>query len=150
MITSVCPVANVTLSVKLGTGNVLSNKYVPLHAHAFPAQSIAHKYNILDHSVLSVITVPFVYVVHAAVQSAALVQLYLAQVILVSVPDNVIGMFEVNHTPVLLAITTGAIVSYVVGIVFDTMFPFVAKSFATHAHTFTLTAHCAVGFTVQL
>jgi len=30
------------------------------------------------------------------------------------------------------------------------VFPFVAKSFATHAHTFTLTHHCAVGVTVQL
>jgi len=30
------------------------------------------------------------------------------------------------------------------------VFPFVAKSFATHAPTFTLTHHCAVGVTVQL
>jgi hypothetical protein len=30
------------------------------------------------------------------------------------------------------------------------VFPFPAKSFATHAHIFTVTVHCAVGFTVQV
>jgi hypothetical protein len=140
-----------TLSVKLAVGLVLSNLYVPLHVFVFIAKSVAHKYNFLSHSKLSVITVPFVYPVHDVVQCTSLVQLYLALHTLVSVCVNVIEISAFFHVVELLfALITGGILSYIVFIVFDAVFPFVAKSFATHAPTFTLTAHCAVGVTVQL
>jgi hypothetical protein len=69
----------------------------------------------------------------------------------VSLTLNVtLGAVPVQFTEPLLALNVGGILSYVVLIVFDTVFPFVAKSFATHAPTFTVTNHCDVGVTVQL
>jgi hypothetical protein len=138
------------LSVKLGIGRVLSKKYVPLRVDVFPAQSLAHKYSIHVHSVLLVIISPLLYDVHALVQSAALVQLYFLVTILVSVTDKVIGIFVVHHTPVLFALKFGAILSYIVLIVFDAVLRLPQASLATHAHTFTFTVHCVVGFTVQV
>ena len=50
----------------------------------------------------------------------------------------------------MFALKFGAIVSYIVLIVFDAVLRFPQASLATHAHTFTFTVHCAVGFTVQV
>jgi len=141
----------ITLSVKLAVGLVLSNLYVPLHVDVIPAKSLAHKYNVLDHSVLSVIHDPFVYATPALVQSAALIQIYFAVHIFVSVCVNVIEISVFFHiAEPFLALITGTIVSYVLVIVFDTLFPFVASSFATHALITVLTTHCPLGNTVQL
>lgn len=140
-----------TLSVKLAVGFVLSNLYVPFHVLLFPARSLAHTYNVLSHSVLSVITVPFVYTVPFAVQSPALTQLYFAVHVFASVCVNTIEISAFFHVVELfVALIVGTIVSYIVLIVFDTVFVFVAKSFATHAGTFTVTTHCPLGVTVQL
>ena len=69
----------------------------------------------------------------------------------VSLTLNVtVGAVHVQLLELLFALNVGGILSYVVLIVFDAVFPFVAKSFATHAHTFTVTAHCPLGVTVQL
>jgi hypothetical protein len=101
-----------TLSVKLAIGFVLSNLYVPLHVLLFVAKSVAHKYKTLSHSVLSVITVPFVYTVPAAVQFAALIQLYFAVPVFASKCVNVIEISAFFHVVELfVALIVGAIVS---------------------------------------
>ena len=137
--------------MKLAVGFVLSNLYVHVRVDVFVAKSVAHKYNVLSHSVLSVIIVQLVYVVPALVQFAALIQLYLAVHKFVSVCVNTIEISAFFHVvEPLLAFITGTIVSYVVFIVFDSMFPLVAESFATHAHTFTLTGHCVFGVIINV
>lgn len=96
-------------------GNVLSNLYVPFHVALFHARSVAHRYNILSHSVLSVITVPLVYVVHALKQLAALTRLYFAVHAFVSVCVNVMEIFAFFHVvEELVALTTGFVVSKII------------------------------------
>ena len=137
--------------MKLVVGTVLSNLYVPFRVDVFPAKSFAHTYNILSHSVLSVITVPFVYVVPALVQSPALIQLYLAVHVFVSVCVNVILISAFFHiVELLLALIVGTIVSYTLPVLFDTTFKFVARSFATHALIIALAVHCPLGVNVKL
>jgi len=137
--------------VKLAVGNVLSNLYIPFHVDAFHAKSVAHKYNTLSHSVLSVITVPFVYTVPALVQSTALIQLYFAVHVFVSVDVNVIEISAFFHVVELfVALIVGTIVSYVLDILFDATFKFVARSFATHALMIALAVHCPLGVNVKL
>jgi len=112
VIVSLCTGHTNTLSVKLAVGFVLSNLYVPLHVLLFVAKSVAHKYNVLSHSVLSVITVLFVYTVPAAVQFAALIQLYFAVPVFASVCVNVIEVSVFFHVVELfVALIVGAIVS---------------------------------------
>lgn len=112
MITSLIIGHTTTLSEKLATGNVLSNLYVPLHVLVFVAKSVAHKYKVLSHCVLSVIVPLFVYGVPTLVQSAALIQLYLAVPVFASVCVNVITISAFFHVKEpLLASIVGAIVS---------------------------------------
>jgi len=60
-------------------------------------------------------------------------------------------MFDVNNPLAGVALMFGAMLSYIVligGVPAVLRFP--ARSPATHAFTFTVTCHCAVGFTVQV
>jgi hypothetical protein len=140
-----------TLSVKLAVGFVLSNLYIPFHVLLFPAKSLAHKYNVLSHSVLSVIPLPFGYTVPFAVQSPALTQLYFDVPVFASVCVNTIPISAFFHVAELfVALIVGTIVSCVLDNCVATMFPFPPVSFAAHHHTFTVTCHCTLGVTTNV
>lgn len=93
-------------------GNVLSNLYVPFHVALFHAKSVAHRYNVLSHSVLSEIKDPFEYEPPALIQFAALTRLYFAVPVFASVCVNIIEIFVFFHVvEELVALTTGLMVS---------------------------------------
>ena len=69
----------------------------------------------------------------------------------VSVCVNVIVISAFFHVVELfVALIVGTIVSYVEPTVLDAVFKFIAESFATHTHTFTVTDHCVFGVIINV
>ena len=100
-----------TSLVNEAVGLVLSSLYVPPRVDEFDAESVAHKYNTWDHSVLCVMTVELVKLVQA--EQSGLFHLYLAVLKLVSETDNMIGISEFFHVVELLfAFNTGLVISF--------------------------------------
>lgn len=93
---------------------------------------------------------PLVNPVHQPTQSL-LSHLYFAVPRLVSLTLKVIVAAAFLQVVLLLfALTLGCILSYVVLIVLDIVFGLPGPSLATHAATYEVVAHCAVGVILQL
>jgi len=105
-----------------------------------PAVSLAHKYKMLFHTIWPIV-LPLVNEVHHTTQSA-LFHLYLAVLRYVSDTLKVIVTALFLHVVLLLfALTDGWVVSLIVLIVLETLFPLPAASVATHADTYDVTVH---------